>query len=617
MTRETYPPPQAAAITHRMRRAGTLISLAFLALVLRLWDLQILEGDRYLLLSQNNRLRLRVVEAPRGFLLDRHRRIIVENRPSFDAYITPEDVGDSPVGIQAIAGVLDLPVEEVQKKLQEGADRPYQPLLLRKAIDDRTMTAVEERKVELPGLTLRVRPTRAYPTGDLAAHLLGYVGEITREQLGRDEYRDFKQGERIGQRGIEARYDPFIRGVDGGEQVEVDARGRVLRLVNRIEPESGFNVILTLDKKIQEAAEQAFQGKNGAVVAMNPQTGDILAWISRPSYDPNLFTQRVTLDEWRRLVADPKHPFQNRPLQAQYPPGSLFKLIVALAGLEEGSLTPDTTFECTSTFWLGNHEFHNWKKGNMGRMNLLQAIQHSCNTYFYRAGLKIGIEPIARMAREFGLGSPVGAGFEDEASGIVPDPGWKARVLRQPWYPADTVVTSIGQGMIVTTPIQLLRAVSAIATGRVYRPHFVKRIETVQGQVTEEYEPNLIREVPVQPETLAFIRRAMAAVVSAGTGGRARVPGLEVAGKTGTAQVVRKGEGKGRSDLKDHGWFAGFAPVENPQVAVVVLVENGGFGGQVAAPVAKAIFEAAFDKLPPAGQLMAQGRAEPQGEAGD
>jgi penicillin-binding protein 2 len=585
------------------------VGIGCLILLLRLWYLQILEGDRYFTLSTNNRLRLRVVEAPRGFILDRNGEVMVENRPTFDLYATPEDVTNPAEVTGLLAGILQVPASEIEARLAEGRTRSYQPLLLRKDLDEAMMVAVEERRIDLPGINLRIRPVRAYPSGGTAANLLGYVSEVNQSQLQREEYRNFRPGENLGQSGVERRFDAFIRGVDGGEQIEVDARGRTLRLVNRDEPRSGSNVFLTIDRKIQEAAEAAFIGKKGTVVAMNPTTGEILAMVSRPSFDPNLFAQRLSGEEWRRIATDTSHPLQNRAFQAQYPPGSIFKLIVAIAGLESGALTPETRFNCSGQFYLGNVKFDDWKKGGHGTLDLRRAIVNSCNVYFYQAGLRVGIDEIVRVSRAFGLGEPPGLGLGDEAKGNLPNP--QPRRRGQPnWTAGNTVIASIGQGMVVTSPMQILAMVSAIANGgTIYRPFVVKKIVSLSGDVLEEYEPEAMRQVNVNPETLTFMRQAMLGVVSEGTGQRSKVPGVPIGGKTGTAQVVKKGEEKRQADLKDHAWFASFAPVDNPQLAVIVLVENGGFGGQVAAPVAKAVYEAAFkDRLPGSRQVVVESK---------
>ncbi len=587
----------AQAFPLRIRRAILYVGLGCLVLLLRLWYLQILEGDRYFTLSTNNRLRVRVVEAPRGFILDRHGEVMVENRPTFDLYATPEDVKNPGEVAATLAGILDVPEADIETRLTETRARS-QPLLLRKDLDEAMMVSVEERRLDLPGINLRIRPVRAYPVAGMAANLLGYVSEINQAQLEREEYSDFRPGESLGQSGVERRFDAFIRGVDGGEQVEVDARGRALRVVSRNDPRSGSNVFLTIDRRIQEAAEGAMAGKKGAVVAMNPTTGEILAMVSRPSFDPNLFAQRISGEDWQRIATDPTHPLQNRAFQAQYPPGSIFKLMVAIAGLESGALRPETRFSDPGFFMLGNHRFDDWKKGGHGSLDLRGAIVNSCNVYFYQAGLRTGIDEIVRVSRAFGLGEPPGLGLGDEAKGSLPNPTSKGRG-QPPWTAGNTVVSSIGQGMVVTSPMQLLAMVSAIANGgTLYRPWVVKKIVSLSGEVLEEYEPEPLRRVEVKPETLAFVRQAMLGVVDEGTGARSKVPGVPIGGKTGTAQVVKKGDEKRNPDVKDHAWFASFAPVDNPKIAVVVLVENGGFGGLVAAPVAKAVYEAAFRERP-------------------
>ena len=590
--------PPSRALASSIQKMGLYVGLGFLVLLLRLWDLQILEGGHYFTLSTNNHLRLRPVEAPRGFILDRHGKILVENRPTFDLYATPEDVTNPAEVSGVLAKILGSTPDEIQAEIAEGRTRPYQPLLLRKDLDEPTMVAVEERQLDLPGISLRIRPIRSYPSGGMAANLLGYVSEVNQAELQREDFQDFRPGESLGQSGVERRYDGFIRGLDGGEEIEVDARGRALRIMSRIEPHSGDNIYLTIDKRIQEAAETAFAGKKGAVIAMNPATGEILAMVSRPSYDPNLFAQRLTGEEWKKLANDATHPMSNRAFQAQYPPGSIFKLMVTIAGLESGALTPETKFNCPEHFYLGTAKFDDWKKGGFGVLDLKSAITHSANVYFYQAGLRVGIDPIVRTAKAFGLGEPPGLGLWDEVKGNLPNP--QPRRGGQPgWTPGNTVISSIGQGPVVTSPMQLLIMVSAIANGgTIYRPWVVKKVVSLAGEVLEEYEPQAVRHVPVKPETLTFVQQAMLSVVEGGTGAKAKVPGVLIAGKTGTAQVVKKGDEKGHATLKDHGWFVSFAPVDNPRIAVVVLVENGGFGGQVAAPVAKAMYEAAFSPVP-------------------
>lgn len=595
MSREREISNPYAPFQKRIRATAYLISGAILILLLRLWALQILEGERMLLLSLNNRLRLRPVEAPRGLILDRNGELMVENLASFDLYATPEDMPDVEETMRRLAEILQSSPDELRQRVSQRQGLQLEPVLLRKGVDERTVTAIEEQKIDLPGVSLRVRPVRAYPKGGSAATLLGYVTEVSHTQLKSKEFRDFHPGETMGQAGIERRYDAFIRGVDGGEQVEVNALGKVSRLIQRVEPRSGFNLHLTLDNRLQRVAEEAFQGRSGALIAIHPSTGEILAMVSQPSYDPNQFSQRMTEEQWRLLASNPHHPMQNKGLQGQYAPGSIFKLVTALAALEKGAITLETKFSCDGSFRLGSHLFHDWKKGGHGTLNLQQAIANSCNIYFYNTALKAGIEEIVRVARELGLGTPSGLGLGDEAKGVIPqqshtkDPGG--------WYPGNTVMAGIGQGMVTVTPMQAVMMVSAIANGgTLYRPWVVRKVETLDREVIEEYGPEFVRKVNIDPDNLAIVREGMQAVVSEGTGNRAKIPGLRVAGKTGTAQVVQNG-GPQKSSQRDHAWFVAFAPADDPQIAIAVVVEHGGFGGQVAAPIAKSLLETWF-KLP-------------------
>ncbi len=613
MSSDREAPNPYAPVQRRVRIATFLISGAMLFLLLRLWHLQILDGDRLRQLSINNRLRIRPVEALRGFILDRHGQPIVENRASFDVYATLQDMPHIEETTQRLAQILQMAPEELRERLTQRQVVASQPILLRKGIDARMAIAIEEQKLELPGVTLRVRPVRAYPTGGLAATLLGYVSEVSDAQLKSKEYQDFRPGETMGQAGIERRYDAFIRGIDGGEQVEVDARGRLTRLVQRVEPRSGFNLHLTLDGRVQRIAEESLRGKAGALLAMNPSTGEILAMVSQPAYDPNQFSQHMTPEQWRTLASDPKHPMQNRGLQGQYAPGSIFKLVTALAGLEKGAITPDTRFSCNGSFALGSHTFHDWKKGGHGTLDLLGGIANSCNIYFYNTALKTGVEEIARVARELGLGARPGMGLDEEARGVIPSPDARQRSAAG-WYSGNTVMAGIGQGMVTVTPMQVLIMVSAIANGgTIYRPWVVRRVETLDREAIEEYGPEIIRRVNLDPSHLAVVRQGMQAVVSEGTGGRARIPGVAVAGKTGTAQVVRKG-GPLKRDHRDHAWFVAFAPADDPQIAVVVLVEHAGFGGAVAAPIARSVLDAWFNAGKRPGVSQAAERQPAEGD---
>ncbi|MDH7500196.1 MAG: penicillin-binding protein 2 [candidate division NC10 bacterium] len=586
-------------LQRRMSLFQVLAMIAFLILTLRLWHLQILEGSRYEALSKSNRLRLRIEEGCRGLIVDRNGEVLAKNRASFDVFVTPGDVSDLNAICQVLSQFLKIDPEELTAQLEKGRERAQEPILVKRDIDEAAMVAIQERKHELGGVTLRVRPLRFYPRGDFATHLLGYVSEIHPAQLLREENRDFRSGERIGQGGVEGAYDGMLRGIEGGQQVEVDASGHETRALGRIEPKSGYTTVLTLDAHIQELAEEALEGKKGVGVVMNPLNGEILALVSKPSYDPNLFISGLSPQQWDSLVKDPYHPLQNRALQSAYPPGSLFKLITAIAALNKGVISPETRFRCEGKFTLGAFDYACWKKEGHGIVDLKQAIAHSCNVYFYNTALRVGMEEMAKTAREFGMGEPLGLRLCEEAQGLVPTPEWKKEVKGERWYLGNTIQAGIGQGMMSATPLQILQMTSAIANGgHLFRPMILKEIRTPEGEVVETYGPDLIRKIPLSADVLSAVRRGMWATVNEnGTGALAKVEGFDVCGKTATAQVAsrpREGAIRRAPTLVDHAWFACFAPMDNPQIAMVVLVEHGGFGSVAAAQVARHILEGIF-----------------------
>jgi penicillin-binding protein 2 len=437
---------------------------------------------------------------------------------------------------------------------------------------------------------VEVEPQRVYPTSRFAAHLLGYVREASDEQLKQGRYR---RGDMVGQSGLERLLDEFLRGKDGGERIEVDAMGRPVRLVQSTEPNPGAQVVTTVDRRIQEAAERAMDGHAGAVVVMDPRNGDVLAMVSTPAFEIDRFTGTIDRDAWTRVMKDPGFPLLNRAIQSQYAPGSVFKIIVAAAGLEEGTLNPVDRVHCTGEFHLGNWTFKDWKKEGHGTVDLMNGLRQSCNVYFYQAGLKVGGAAIARYATAFGFGRATGVGLGSEKFGLIPQPT-PGRGRRAPAFQAGDVVNlSIGQGPVLVTPMQVARFMAAVANGGVlWKPRLVQRIERPEKGVVWSDAGSVAGHVELNPAVWAFLRQSLWAVVNdGGTGAGARIPGLDVAGKTGTAQMIANSKSeKGQ----DHAWFASFAPAKDPEVVVVVLVERGGKGGQVAAPIARKILNAIF-----------------------
>jgi penicillin-binding protein 2 len=408
-------------------------------------------------------------------------------------------------------------------------------------------------------------------------------------------------GDMIGKYGIEYRWEADLKGVDGGRQIEVDALGREIKPLRSVEPFPGNNLILTLDLELQKVAEEAFQGRSGALIAMEPKTGRILAMVSKPSFDPNLFARNISTEEWESLMENPGHPLQNKGIQGQYPPGSVFKIITAIAGLESGIINPDTQMTCTGIYSYGNRDFRCWKEGGHGTISLHQAIVESCDIYFYQVGLKVGVDLIAQYANEFGLGRITGISLPHEKPGIVPSTSWKKRSSGIPWYSGETLSLAVGQGYLSTTPIQLLSLISTIANGgKLYLPQVVERVENVYEGVLKEYPPVEKGRVNVSERTLRIIQEALMGVVNEphGTGWACALNEEKVAGKTGTAQVVRIPQNFAKGDMekmplkfRDHAWFVAYAPFEDPRISIAVIVEHGGFGATAAVPIAKKVIE--------------------------
>lgn len=578
------------------------LAMAFLLIFVRLWSLQVIKGAEYRRMSENNRIRLLETPADRGMLLDRKGRVLAHNRPSFQALLVPEDLAGNPEVLDKVREILRLGADEIQQKLKSAKGRtPFKPLKIKTDIDWQELALLESNRVYLPGLLVDVRSTRAYNFGDLASHLIGYIGEIDENELKQPKSPPYRMGSAIGKYGIEVQWEDVLRGVDGGRQIEVDAIGREVKPLRSVEPSPGNSLSLTVDLDVQQSAEAAFKDKNGVCIAMDPKTGRILAMVSKPSFDPALFTGNVSPEDWKSLMENPFHPLQNKGIQGQYPPGSVFKIITAIAGLESKIITPKTQFTCSGVYPYGNRDFRCYKEGGHGTIDLHQAIVQSCDIYFYQLGLKVGVDRIARYASEFGLGKKTDIPLPHERSGIVPSSSWKQKRLGAPWYSGETLSLAVGQGYITATPLQLVVLMSAVANGgKLHLPQVVEKVTNIEGTTLREFPPVETGRAAVSEETLLFIREALRGVVNEphGTGGAAAIKGVDVSGKTGTAQVIRMAQDfkKGDMDrmpvkLRDHAWFVAFAPFQDPQIAVAVLVEHGGFGGAVAAPIAKKVIE--------------------------
>lgn len=577
--------------------AGVLFFLLFT----RLWYLQLIESDRLLDLSESNRLRFVPIAASRGAILDRNGKVLVNNSPSFSVAVVPQDVKDKEELISRLAQYLNLDRSELMGKWEKGKGRAkYYPIIIASGITRDQLEFLEENRLRLPGIDIEMKPVREYPNGQLAAHLLGYLGEISEQELESESYNAYNPGDYTGKSGIERSWERELHGTDGGRQIEVDARGRYLKTVSESTPTIGNSVVLTVDLELQKRAEQAFGDKAGAAVVMDVNSGEILAFSSNPGFDPALFTGRMSAAQWKEYLDDKRHPLENKALKGQYPPGSTFKIITALAGLEEGLIDENSTVVCKGAYDVGRDTFKCWEKKGHGTVNLRRALKESCDVYFYQLGERLGVDKIALYARRFGLGQPLGVGLENEKGGLIPTSEWKEKKYKKKWYRGETLPIAIGQGFTLMTPIQLASMIATVANdGTVYRPHLVKRIVDRDGKVLKEFSPQVMQKLAFKPASLQAVKEGLFSVVneSKGTGAGARLYEVKVAGKTGTSQVVKLRAGKGDIpyQYRDHALFVAFAPYEKPEVAVAVVIEHGEHGGAAAAPIAGSILRAYFE----------------------
>ena len=596
-------------ITESKRRILILsfvVAGIFFLLLLRLWHLQILSVDDYRNMSENNRLRFVPVAASRGAILDRNGTVLVSNQPSFSLAVVPQEVTNRDELLDRLAKLLGLDRAEVNERWEKGKGRArYYPIILASNISRDQVEIVEENHLRLQGVEIEMKPVREYVSGVLAAHLLGYIGEISEEELSAKGFEDFNPGDYLGKNGIERSWEMELHGTDGGRLLEVDARGRVLRTISESYPTVGNSVVLTIDANLQKEAEKAFGDQAGAVVAMDVNTGEVLAFVSKPGFDPALFSGKMPADTWKEYLEDKRHPLENKALTGQYPPGSTFKIITALAGLEDGKIDEKTTVNCVGSYKLGNSIFNCWKRHGHGVTNLKKALRESCDVYFYQLGERLGVDRIAAMAKRFMLGAPMGIGLAHEKGGMIPTAEWKLKRFAQRWFHGETLSVAIGQGYVLMTPIQLASMIATVANeGTVYRPFLVKRIIDADGKPLKEFKPESMGTTGISADKFRLVKQGLLAVVNepGGTGGAARLYDVHVAGKTGSSQVVKLRDSKQATpyQYRDHALFVAFAPYEKPEIAVAVVVEHGEHGGSAAGPIAGRILRAWFDGKKPA-----------------
>jgi penicillin-binding protein 2 len=583
----------------RLTAAQYAILAIFLVLAYGLWRLQVMESGLYASLAEKNRIRNVPILAPRGKILDREGRIIVDNYPSFSALLLRDSSRDLNADAELIAQGLHLDPAEVRARIHHFAAMPqYQPIFLKEDITPDELAFIDAHKNELPELDTIMAHRRLYPKNGFLAHLIGYVGEVTDDMLNQPQFELYNPGDLVGVSGVERQYNDALMGTNGARRVLVNSHGREVGLLEETEAIPGKQLKLTIDIDLQIAAEEALEGKNGAIVAMDPKTGEILAMASRPTFDPNDFAVHVSRDEWNKLVTDPDKPLLNKAIQAQLAPGSTFKIIMSVAGWQEG-IAQDLHVNCTGGAEFYGRRFGCWVKSGHGVVNLEKAIYQSCDVFFYTLAEKLGIERIAKYATMLGLGQKTGIDLPNEASGVMPSEEWKIKNFKQKWFEGETISVGIGQGAVALTPVQLLRAISAISMdGRMVVPHVVDPQNLPPGYV-ETSKVSETKSVPIDPNGWTYITDAMSRVLlPEGTAPSAHIPGIDIAGKTGSAQIVSlatRARFKNAADLAQNGWFVGFTPRRNPDVVVCVLFE-GGEHGKLAARIATQVLKAYVDK---------------------
>jgi penicillin-binding protein 2 len=583
----------------RLTAAQYLILAIFLVLAYGLWRLQVIQSDYYALAAEKNRIRNVPVLAPRGRILDREGRTIVDNYPSFSALLLRDSSRDLSADADLIAQGLHLDPSEVRARIRHFASMPqYQPIFLKEDITPDELSFIEAHKNELPELDTIMAHRRLYPRSGFMAHLIGYVGEVTEDMLNQPQFDLYNPGDVVGVSGVERQYNALLMGQNGSRQALVDSHGREVGRLGETEVVPGKELKLTVDIDMQIAAEEALEGKNGAIVAMDPRTGEILAMVSRPTFDPNDFSVRISRNEWSKLVDDPDKPLLNKAIQAQLAPGSTFKIIMSVAGWQEG-IAQDMHVDCHGSAEFYGRRFGCWVKGGHGPVNLEKAIYQSCDVFFYTLAEKLGIDRIAKYATALGLGEKTGIDLPNEVSGVMPSEEWKLKNFHQKWFAGETISVGIGQGAIAITPVQLMRAIAAISMdGKLVVPHVVNPDGLPPGYVETSHYTE-VKNVAVDPNGWNYITDAMSRVLlPEGTAPSAHVPGVDIAGKTGSAQIVSlalRAKHKNDDDFAQNGWFVGFTPRRNPDVIVCVLFE-GGEHGKLAARLATQVLKAYVDK---------------------
>jgi penicillin-binding protein 2 len=588
-------------------KKAAFISTIFLIVVftgffVAFWSIQIVNHEKYLQLAIQNITRLVELPAPRGMVFDRSGALLAENKINFTLYLVRENMGNLEKTIARASFFSGKSIAAIRKIIEKYKKyAAFYRIPIKSNLPRGTVIFIQSRQDEFPEFEIGMEPSRTYPLADRAAHVLGYISEITEDELNADAPGSYVLGDFVGRSGVEKQYESFLQGLKGSQTVIKNNVEKIQQISSEIKPEIGDSVVLTIDLKLQEFVENLLGSESGVVGVLDLASGGILALVSKPAFDPEIFSQEMDPDEWQAISNDPQKPLQNKFLQGIYSPGSVFKIIMALAGLQEKLITPTTTVFCSGSQVFYDRVFHCWKPGGHGTVNLFTALQNSCNIYFYNLGKKMDIDTIARYARLMGLGAPSGIDLPNENSGLIPGSAWKLNTFHQRWFPGETISVAIGHGSMNVTPAQLLKMIATVALrGRMPKLHVLQRIER-RGKIIKEFVPEFYR-VPIGEDNFERVVEGLFRVVNdEGTGRAARIPGLDICGKTGTGQILAKDNPRYKTLTQEkrfmpNSWFVSFAPRQNPKLAVVVLVENGGDAGVIAAPLAAQIYKRYFGK---------------------
>lgn len=575
-----------------------IILSVFALLAGRLFYLQVIRGNDYRELSANNCLRKQRIEPLRGLIYDRHGRLLVDNRPAFDLRVIPNDVNPVAETAVRLAGFIDMTAAEIETIIRRHrGPYGYAAVTLERDISRSLVSALLSRSYELPGIMIATSARRNYIYDSTAAHLIGYLGEINADELRGGKYPNKTGGDMVGRAGVEKTFEAQLSGIPGEKIVRVNATGQVVNVLGRKPAKPGHNLYLTIDLALQQKAESLLEGKTGAIVAVDPQNGDVLAMASSPSFSQNAFIEGLSSRQWHALITDPERPLRNKAIQGEYPPASTYKIVTALAALEEGLMDGRTRVYCPGYFKFGNRVYRCWKRQGHGTMDIVEGLAQSCDVFFYQAGKQLGVDRMARYAKGCGLGAPTGIALSHEAAGLIPTAEWKLRNIGIPWQAGENLSIAIGQGFNLVTPLQMAVLIAAVANnGTLYRPAVMKSIESVQGRIVEASRPRVSGSLPASQESLEIIKKGLYDAVNRrrGTGyWYARSDEIDISGKTGTVQIIgsKSGEEETGNDEKylPHAWFVGYAPAGRPEVAVSVLIEHGEHGSSGAGPIAKQI----------------------------